>query len=86
MIGSYTLTEAYVDFVQRAGNVAQQATLAEKTLGVVYDQALLTRESAVGVNLDEEAADLIRFQQAYQANAKVIQVAGNVFDVLLNSL
>lgn len=86
VIGSYTLTEAYVDFVQRAGNVAQQATLAEKTLGVVYDQALQMRESAVGVNLDEEAADLIRFQQAYQANAKVIQVAGNVFDVLLNSL
>ena len=86
VIGSYTLTEAYVDFVQRAGNVAQQASLAEKTLGVVYDQALQTREAAVGVNLDEEAADLIRFQQAYQANAKVIQVAGNVFDVLLNSL
>lgn len=86
VIGSYTLTEAYVDFVQRAGNVAQQASLAEKTLGVVYDQALQMRESAVGVNLDEEAADLIRFQQAYQANAKVIQVAGSVFDVLLNSL
>ena len=85
-IGSYTLTEAYIDFVQRAGNVAQQATLAEKTLGVVYDQALQKRESAVGVNLDEEAADLIRFQQAYQANAKIIQVAGNVFDTLLNSL
>lgn len=86
VIGSFTLTEAYVDFVQRAGNVAQQASLAEKTLGVVYDQALQMRESAVGVNLDEEAADLIRFQQAYQANAKVVQVAGNVFDVLLNSL
>ncbi len=86
VIGSYTLNEAYVDFVQRAGNVAQQASLAEKTLGVVYDQALQTRESAVGVNLDEEAADLIRFQQAYQANAKIIQVAGNVFDTLLNSL
>lgn len=85
-IGSYTLTEAYIDFVQRVGNVAQQATLAEKTLGVVYDQALQKRESAVGVNLDEEAADLIRFQQAYQANAKIIQVAGNVFDTLLNSL
>ena len=86
VIGSYTLTEAYVDYVQRAGNVAQQASLAEKTLGVVYDQALQTRESAVGVNLDEEAADLIRFQQAYQANAKIVQVAGDVFDTLLNSL
>lgn len=86
VIGSYTLTEAYVDYVQRAGNVAQQAGLAEKTLGVVYDQAVQTRESAVGVNLDEEAADLIRFQQAYQANAKIVQVAGDVFDTLLNSL
>lgn len=86
VIGSYTLTEAYIDFVQRAGNVAQQAGLAEKTLGVVYDQALQTRESAVGVNLDEEAADLIRFQQAYQANAKIVQVAGDIFDTLINSL
>ena len=86
VIGSYTLNEAYVDFVQRAGNVAQQASVAEKTLGVVHDQAVQTRESAVGVNLDEEAADLIRFQQAYQANAKIIQVAGSVFDTLLNSL
>ena len=86
VIGSYTLNEAYVDFVQRAGNVAQQASVAEKTLAVVHDQAVQTRESAVGVNLDEEAADLIRFQQAYQANAKVIQVAGSVFDTLLNSL
>lgn len=86
VIGSYTLTEAYVDYVQRAGNVAQQASLAEKTLGVVYDQAVQTREAAVGVNLDEEAADLIRFQQAYQANAKIVQVAGDVFDTLLNSL
>ena len=86
VIGSYTLTEAYVDHVQRAGNVAQQAALAEKTLSVVYDQAVLTREDAVGVNLDEEAASLIRYQQAYQANAKIIQVAGNVFDTLLSSL
>jgi flagellar hook-associated protein FlgK len=86
VIGSYTFSEAYVDYVQRAGNAAQQAALAEKTLSVVYDQAVLTREDAVGVNLDEEAASLIRYQQAYQANAKIIQVAGNVFDTLLSSL
>jgi len=35
------------------------------------------------VNLDREAADLIRFQQAYQASAKVIQVAGQLFDAII---
>ena len=37
----------------------------------------------MGVNLDEEAAELIRFQQAYQASAKVMQMANQLFDSIL---
>jgi flagellar hook-associated protein 1 FlgK len=37
-------------------------------------------QSLSGVNLDEEAAKLLRYQQAYQASAKVLQIAGKVFD------
>ncbi len=44
------------------------------------------RDSISGVNLDEEAADLIRFQQLYGANAQVISVARELFDTLLNAL
>jgi flagellar hook-associated protein 1 FlgK len=50
---------------------------------VVYQQALEARDSLAGVSLDEEAAALVRFQQAYQANAKVMQVANDLFDAIL---
>ena len=39
-----------------------------------------------GVNLDEEAARLIQFQQAYQASSKMIQIAQNIFDTLIQGL
>ena len=44
---------------------------------------LLSREEISGVNLDEEAANLIRYQQAYQASSRVIQVAQDMFKNLL---
>jgi flagellar hook-associated protein 1 FlgK len=48
-------------------------------------QALADQSSVSGVNLDEEAARLIQFQQSYQAAAKVLQVAQSLFDTLLNA-
>jgi flagellar hook-associated protein 1 FlgK len=50
---------------------------------LIRDQANESREATVGVNLDEEAADLIRFQQAYQAAAQVIQSSQRMFDTLV---
>jgi flagellar hook-associated protein FlgK len=50
---------------------------------VVNDQAIEARDKVSGVSLDEEAADLIRFQQAYQASAKAMQVANTLFDAIL---
>jgi flagellar hook-associated protein FlgK len=50
---------------------------------VVKDQAVQARDKISGVSLDEEAADLIRYQQAYQANAKVMQTASTLFDAIL---
>ena len=44
------------------------------------------RTAISGVNLDEEAARLIQYQQAYQASAKMIQIAQNVFDSLISSM
>ena len=59
-----------------------QARIAEEALKVVNEQAVEARDQVSGVSLDEEAADLIRFQQAYQASAKVIQIANQLFDAI----
>ena len=48
-------------------------------------QAEQTRSSKAGVNLDEEAAILIEYQQSYQAAAKVLQIAQSIFDTLLST-
>jgi flagellar hook-associated protein 1 FlgK len=83
MPGGLTMTEAYIEQVNKLGNVSRQATIAQQALTVVYNQAKETRESVSGVSLDQEASDLVRYQQAYQANAKVMQVASQLFDSIL---
>ena len=50
---------------------------------MVFDQATSTRDQVSGVSLDQEAADLVRYQQAYQAAAKILQVASQLFDSVL---
>jgi flagellar hook-associated protein 1 FlgK len=57
--------------------------VAQQALEIVRDQAVATRESVAGVNLDEEAASLIKFQQSYQASARLIQTANQLFDVIV---
>jgi flagellar hook-associated protein FlgK len=81
--GTKTVGSAYVDHVNNMGNIARQATIAKDALTVVRDQAVESRDKVSGVNLDEEAANLIRFQQAYQASAKVMQTASQLFDAML---
>jgi flagellar hook-associated protein FlgK len=83
MPGGLTMTEAYIERVNQVGNVARQAAIAEQALTVVYQQAQEARDGISGVSLDEEASALVRFQQAYQANAKVMQVAMAMFDSIL---
>jgi flagellar hook-associated protein 1 FlgK len=63
----------------------RQAKSAADTENALLEQSLSARNSAQGVNLDEEAANLIRYQQAYQAAAQVIAVADEVFQTLLNA-
>jgi flagellar hook-associated protein FlgK len=83
MPGGLTLTEAYIERVNQVGNVARQAAISEQALEVVYKQAQEARDGTSGVSLDEEASALVRFQQAYQANAKVMQTAMALFDSIL---
>ena len=81
--GGLTLTEGYLSFVGDVGNLATQSEIARDALQIVKTQAIEARDRVSGVNLDKEAADLIRFQQAYQASAQVMQVATQLFDTML---
>ena len=83
VVGNKTLTNSYIDQVNEIGNIARQASIAKTALAVVNDQAAQARDEISGVSLDKEAADLIRYQQAYQAAAKVLQVATQLFDSVL---
>ena len=83
MPGGLTMTEVYIERVNQVGSVARQAAISEQALTVVYQQAQEARDGISGVSLDQEASALVRFQQAYQANAKVMQVAMALFDSIL---
>ena len=68
------------------GSLTVQAEIAKDAQQVVFDHARASRDRVSGVNLDEELADLLRYQQAYQANAQVIQFANRLCDSLLQRL
>ncbi len=58
-------------------------TVTRDTLASIADNAAIALQSQAGVDLDEEAVNLVRFQQAFQASGRVIQVAGDLFDTIL---
>ena len=66
-----------------AATLASRKTVAEAQ-GAIHDGAIAARDQVSGVNLDNEAIDLLRFQQAYQASSRVIQVARDTLQTLLD--
>jgi flagellar hook-associated protein 1 len=77
-------TDAYANLLASVGVRVQTAQAASDLSTSVAKDAEQNRTSRAGVNLDEEAARLIQFQQSYQAAAKMLQVAQSVFDTLLS--
>ena len=84
--GTQTLEERFATTVSFVASATRQSDIALQSAETLRDQALEERQVRSGVNLDEEAANLIKFQQAYQASAQVIRVAQTVFDTFLNSI
>ena len=80
-----SVTDAYANMLAEIGVRVQGAELAAQQSATIADQADADLQSKVGVNLDEEAARLIQFQQSYQAAAKMLQVAQSLFDTLLQA-
>ncbi|MDO9623029.1 MAG: flagellar hook-associated protein FlgK [Pseudomonas sp.] len=80
-----SFTDGYGDLVERVGTLTAQARQDSAATGAILKQATDNRDSLSAVNLDEEAANLIKFEQYYNASAQVIQVARSLFDTLLNT-
>jgi flagellar hook-associated protein 1 FlgK len=67
------------------GVATQQAQVNRDAQQVLQDESVAQRQNYSGVNLDEEAANLLRYQQAYQAAAQLIRVANEMFQALLDA-
>lgn len=80
------LTDGYASMISQIGIRTQSASYAAQVSGSIAANVEKDRSAVSGVNLDEEAAKLIQFQQAYQASAKVIQIAQNIFDTLIQGM
>ncbi|HVK52822.1 MAG TPA: flagellar hook-associated protein FlgK [Pseudoxanthomonas sp.] len=80
-----TLNGAISGLTTTIGSAARQADYAAEAQQVIQDQVQAARDSISGVNLDEEAADLMRLQQAYQAASQIIATADTLFQSLLNA-
>ncbi|MCM5679424.1 flagellar hook-associated protein FlgK [Schlegelella sp. S2-27] len=83
--GGETVTDAYASVMASVGIRVQGAKASAEMSQAIANDADAARTSVAGVNLDEEAARLIQFQQSYQAAAKVLQIAQSVFDTLLQT-
>lgn len=84
--GTATYQDAYGQLVANVGTQTHQAEITRNAQEVLKNQAIESRDSLSGVNLDEEAADLVRLQQAYQAAAQVIAVSDTLFQALLGAV
>ena len=82
--GNATISQAYGAMVSTVGNKTQALKTASTTQQNVVTQLTNRQQSVSGVNLDEEYANLTKYQQYYMANAQVLKTASTVFDALLS--
>jgi flagellar hook-associated protein 1 FlgK len=82
---SVTLLGSYGRMVEFVGASTSQTQINAEASESLLQQSQAKRDSISGVNLDEEAADLIRYEQAYNASAQIISVARSLFETLLNT-
>ena len=82
--GSATLQSSYAQMVSEVGNKTREVQINAQAGYTQLEQAQSAAANVSGVNLDEEATNLIKYQQAYQASSKVMQIASTIFDTLLS--
>jgi flagellar hook-associated protein 1 FlgK len=81
--GTASFSQAFGQIVSQVGNKTRQVEVAHSAQSALSQQIRSAHLSVSGVNQDEETANLLMYQQMYQANAKVIQTAAAMFDAVL---
>jgi flagellar hook-associated protein 1 FlgK len=83
--GTTSLSAGVGAMVSGIGVATRQAQANRDAQATVYQESLAAQDSVAGVSLDEEAANLLKYQQAYQAAAQLIRIADTLFQTLLNA-
>jgi flagellar hook-associated protein 1 FlgK len=84
--GTVSVTAAVERLTGNLGTQTRAAQMGRDTAALVNESDVAARDAVSGVNLDEEAANMLRFQQAYQAAAQIIAISGQLFDELINAV
>ncbi|CAG2145579.1 flagellar hook-associated protein FlgK [Cupriavidus plantarum] len=82
--GVSSFNDAYAQLVNDVGSKAQSIKIQSTSQDSVTTQIYTAQQSISGVNMDEETVNMLQFQQLYQANARVIQTASQIFDTLIS--
>lgn len=81
-----SITDAYGKLVESVGAQAKQGQMDSEATGVILTQATGARDSLSGVQLDEEAGNLVKYQQYYTASSQIIKAAQEIFNTLIAAL
>ena len=82
--GNSNYQQAFGRIISSVGVQTQSARIKRDAAESLLFQAKERKASTSGVNLDEEAANMLKYQQAYQASSQIISVANTIFDTLLS--
>ncbi len=77
-------SEFYASFIGKLGSMSQEATNGKDTTRLVAEQLSNQRESVIGVNTDEEAVNLIKFQKAFEAASRIINTTNDLLSIVVN--
>jgi len=84
--GTVSVAAAVERLTGKLGLQTRTAQMSRDAENAVNQSDIAARDAVSGVNLDEEAANMLRYQQAYQAAAQIIAAAGEMFDTLINAV
>lgn len=85
-VNSFSFNQSYATTVGNIGERTRQARTTEEANAAILEQTTIWFESLSGVSLDEEAANLVRFQQTYAAAARILSTSQTIFDTLLQAV
>ena len=83
--GTSSFSDVYADLITRVGTKTHELQINKDAQKLLLEHIEAKRESIAGVNMDEEAANLVRYQKLFQANAQIIAVSQKMLDVLMAS-